>query len=71
MNVKLLNRKQIKWVIKLAVYNFMILYYLEKSNSANASLKQPDYQEKKQMMNHFLPFLQQKLTQTVNLKTHK
>ena len=47
--------------MKSAVYNFMILYYLEKSNSADALLRQPDYEKEKQVMNYLLPSLQQKL----------
>ena len=58
MNVKLLNKKQIKWAVKLTVYNFVILYYSKKNNSADALLRQSDYQKKKQMMNHFLSSLQ-------------
>ena len=58
MNVKSLNRKQTKWAVKLAIYNFIILHHLKKSNSANASLKWPDYQKEKQVMNHLLPLLQ-------------
>ena len=57
--------------MKLTVYNFVILYYSGKSNSANASLRQSDYENEKQVMNHFLPSLQQKLTQTENLKIYK
>ena len=57
--------------MKLAVYDFVILHHSGKSNSANALLRQPDYQEEKQMMNYLLPSLQQKLAQAVNLKVHK
>ena len=61
MNVKSLNEKQIKWTVKLAVYDFMILYCSGKSNSANASSRQSDYQGEEQVINHLLPSLQQKL----------
>ena len=57
--------------MKLTAYNFVILYHSGKSNPADASSKQSDYQKKKQMMNHFLLFLQQKLAQTEDLKTYK
>ena len=71
INVKSLNGRQIKWVMKFAAYDFVIFHCSKKSNSANASLRQPDYQEEEQMMNHFLPSLQQKLAQTEDLKTHE
>ena len=71
MNVKSLNRKQTRWAVKLAAYNFVILHCSGKSNSANASSRQPDYQEKEQMMNHFLPLLQQKLIQAEDLKVYE
>ena len=61
MNIRLLNERQVKWAMKLAVYNFVILHYSEKSNSADALLKWSDYQKKKQVMNHLLFSLQQKL----------
>ena len=71
INVKLLNGKQIKWAVKLAVYNFVILHHSGKSNPADAPSRQPDYQKEKQMMNHLLSSLQQKLVQAKNLKTYK
>ena len=43
MNVKSLNRRQIRWAVKLTVYNFVILHHSEKSNPADALLKWPDY----------------------------
>ena len=39
MNVKSLNERQIKWAVKFAVYNFVILHHLEKNNSADALLR--------------------------------
>ena len=57
--------------MKLAVYDFVIFHYSGKSNPADALSKQPDYQKKKQMMNYFLFSLQQKLTQTENLKVYE
>ena len=71
MNVKSLNERQIKWAVKLAVYNFVILHCSEKSNPADALSRQSDYQEKEQVMNHLLPSLQQKLVWAENLKMHK
>ena len=46
MNVKSLNRRQIRWAVKLTVYDFVILHHSGKSNSANALSKWPDYQKK-------------------------
>ena len=57
--------------MKFAVYNFVILYYSEKSNSADASSKWSDYQKEEQVMNHLLSSLQQKLAQTADLKAHE
>ena len=57
--------------MKLAAYDFVILYCPGKSNPADALLRQPDYQEKEQMMNHLLPSLQQKLAQAADLKMHE
>ena len=57
--------------MKFTVYNFVIFYHLKKNNSADALLKQFDYKKEKQMMNHFLLFLQQKLAQTEDLKMHE
>ena len=45
MNVKSLNKRQIKWAMKLAVYDFVIFHHSGKSNPADASLKQFDYQK--------------------------
>ena len=39
MNVKSLNRRQIRWAVKLTVYDFMILHCSGKSNSADALLR--------------------------------
>ena len=33
--------------MKLTVYNFVILHHPEKSNPADALLRQPDYQKEK------------------------
>ena len=45
MNVKSLNGKQVRWAVKLAAYNFVILHHPGKSNPADASLRWPDYQK--------------------------
>ena len=71
MNIKLLNERQVKWAVKLAVYDFMIFHHSGKSNSADASSRQPDYQKKEQVINHLLPSLQQKLIWTEDLKIYE
>ena len=43
MNVKSLNGRQIRWAVKLAVYDFIILHHSGKSNSVNALSRQSDY----------------------------
>ena len=35
MNVKSLNKRQIKWAMKLAVYNFVILYHSSTAKGAS------------------------------------
>ena len=42
MNVKSLNKKQVKWAMKLAAYNFVILHHSGKSNPADAPSRQYD-----------------------------
>ena len=71
MNVKSLNGRQARWAVKFAAYNFVILHCSEKSNPADASSRQPDYQEEEQVINHLLPSLQQKLAQAEELKAHE
>ena len=71
MNIKSLNERQVRWAMKLAAYNFVIFHHSGKSNSADALSRQPDYQEKEQVINHLLPSLQQKLAQVADLKTHE
>ena len=71
MNIKSLNGKQVRWTMKLTVYDFVILHCSGKSNPADALLRWPDYQKEEQMMNHLLPSLQQKLAQTADLKVYK
>ena len=71
MNVKSLNGRQVRWAMKLAAYDFVILHHSGKSNPADALSRQPDYQEEEQVMNHLLPFLQQKLAQAADLKAHE
>ena len=71
MNVKSLNGRQARWAVKFAIYDFVILHCPGKSNPADALSKQSDYQKEKQMMNHLLPSLQQKLAQAEDLKVHE
>ncbi len=49
MNVKSLNRRQAHWVIRLAVYDFIITHWSEKTNLINVLLRCSDYKVKKNM----------------------
>ena len=61
MNVKQLNDRQAHWTIKLAVYNFNIIYKLRKTNSVNALSRCSDYKVSENI-NRLLSILQRKLT---------
>ena len=43
INVKMLNERQIQWVVKFVVFDFVILHRLSKTNLTNASLRYSDY----------------------------
>ena len=43
MNVKTLNKKQAQWTVKLAVFDFVIMYKSNKTNSTNVPSRHPDY----------------------------
>ena len=63
MNVKMLNKKQTQWGVKLAVFNFVILYRSNKINFVNASLKCSDYVKIiSKNIDKLLSMLQKKLT---------
>jgi len=43
MNVKMLNKRQTQWAVKLTVFNFVILHRLDKINFVNVSLRCSNY----------------------------
>jgi len=63
MNVKMLNKRQAQWVVKLAVFNFVILHRLSKINFVNASLRHSNYVKIiSESIDKLLLTLQRKLT---------
>ncbi len=69
MNVQELNKKQVKWVMKLLICNFEIAHKSEKTNSINASSKWSDYKSENISVNHLLLTLQQKLARIESLNS--
>ncbi len=67
MNVQKLNKRQVRWIMRLLICNFEIAHRSEKINSINASLKQSDYKNKNIFVNHLLLTLQRKLTRIKSL----
>jgi len=43
MNIKMLNERQVQWVVKLTVFDFVILHKLSKINLIDASLRCSNY----------------------------
>ena len=63
MNVKMLNKRQAQWAVKLAVFDFVILHKSNKINSVNVSLRCSDYVKIiSESIDRFLSTLQKKLT---------
>ncbi len=56
MNVQRLNERQVRWVIRLLICNFEIIYKSEKTNLINASLRWSDYKNENISANHLLLF---------------
>jgi len=67
MNVQELNKRQVKWVMKLLICNFEIAHRSEKTNSINASSRWSDYKSENISVNHLLLTLQQKLARIESL----
>jgi len=62
MNVKMLNKRQIQWTVKLTVFNFVILHRLSKINFVNVLLRCSDYIKIiSENIDRFLSTLQKKL----------
>jgi len=63
INIKMLNKKQTQWAVKLAVFNFVILHRSSKINFVNASLRCSNYVKIiSKNINKLLLILQKKLT---------
>ena len=73
MNIKMFNEWQIKWILKLTVFDFVIKHWLKKSNFMNALFQRFDYQDINGKMQNLLSILQQKLSkiELINICTPK
>jgi len=69
MNIWKLNERQVKWIIRLLIYNFEIMHKLEKINLINASSRWFNYKNKYIFVNYLLLTLQQKLTKIESLNS--
>ncbi len=67
MNVQELNKRQIRWIMRLSIYNFEIAHRSEKTNLINALSRQSDYKNENISVNHLLLTLQRKLTRIESL----
>jgi len=62
MNVKMLNKRQTQWAVKLTVFDFVILHRLSKINFVNALLRCSNYiRVISESIDRFLSTLQRKL----------
>ena len=69
MNVQKLNKRQVRWVMRLSICNFEIMHRSEKINSINALSRWFDYKNENISANHLLLTLQQKLTRIESLNS--
>ncbi len=69
MNIQKLNKKQVRWVMRLSICNFEIAHRSEKTNSINASSRQSDYKSENIFANCLLLTLQRKLTRIESLNS--
>ncbi len=69
MNVWELNKRQVRWVMRLLICNFEIAHRSEKTNSINASSRRSDYKNENISANHLLLTLQRKLTRIESLNS--
>ncbi len=69
MNVQKLNKRQVRWIMRLLICNFEIAHRSEKTNSINASLRWSDYKNENISANHLLLTLQRKLTRIESLNS--
>ncbi len=69
MNVWELNKRQVRWIMRLLICNFEIAHRSEKTNSINASSRWSDYKNENIFANHLLLTLQRKLTRIESLNS--
>ncbi len=69
INVWELNERQVRWVMRLLIYNFEIAHKSEKTNSINALSRWSDYKNENISANHLLLTLQRKLTRIESLNS--
>ncbi len=69
MNVRELNERQVRWIIRLLICNFEIAHRSEKTNLINALSKWSDYKNENIFANHLLLTLQRKLTRIESLNS--
>lgn len=62
MNVKVLNDRQVRWVMRLASFDFSITHRSGKINLADASSRRSDYKSVNKIVSKLLSTLQRKLT---------
>jgi len=63
INVKILNKRQAQWAVKLTVFDFVIFHRSNKINLIDASLKHSDYVKIiSKSIDRFLSTLSKKLT---------
>jgi len=67
MNIQELNKRQVKWVIRLSICNFEIAHRSEKINLINASSRWFDHKNENISANHLLLTLQRKLMRIESL----
>ena len=73
INVKMFNKWQAKWILKLTAFDFVIKHQSKKNNFVNAPFQRFDYQDIKEEMQNLLSILQQKLSriELMNVCTSK
>ena len=54
MRIKDLNRRQVRWAMKLLAYDFTILHRSSKINFVDASFKRSDYRVENESINRLL-----------------
>ncbi len=69
MNVQKLNKRQVRWVMRLLICNFEITHKSEKINLIDTSSRWFDYKNENISANHLLLTLQRKLTRIESLNS--